>query len=121
MKEPEQLMPAQTSPNLDDLLRVLNAATDKKALNWKTTAEEDTFRAQLGAGMVRISKVLEASRYTLSLLDHEGTFLEEYQPSGEGTLIAIENLYKKARRQALNLDSKLNNFYDHLKSLAGES
>jgi hypothetical protein len=113
-------MPAQSSPSLDSLLRVLNAATDKNVLHWNKTAEEDTFRAELGVGMVRISKTSAASRYMLSLLDHDGTLLEEYQPSGEGEVIAIEALYKKARIEALNLDRKLKGLYDHLKSMAGE-
>jgi hypothetical protein len=102
------------------LLRVLNAATDRGTLPWATTAEEDTFRAALGLGMVRISKVAAAPRYSLSLLDEEGALLDEYQPSGEGELIAIEALYKKARNKALNLDWKLRHLYDHLKNLAGE-
>src|SRR5262249_16234475 len=114
-------MSAQTSPNLDDLLRVLNAATDRKTLHWNKTAEEETFRTELGIGMVRISKVSPAPGYILSLLDQEGIVLDEYQPSGEGELIAIETLYKKVRRQALNLDWKLKGVYDQLKSLAGES
>jgi hypothetical protein len=114
-------MPVQSSPNLDELLRVLNAATDKNTLRWTKTAEEDTFRAELGLGIARISKTPDASRYVLSLLDQEGLLLDEHQPSGEGTLVAMETLYKKARSQALNLDWKLKGLYDHLKVLAGES
>jgi hypothetical protein len=113
-------MPAQTPPNLNDLLRVLNAATDKKTLHWNTTAEEDTFRAQLDRGMVRISQVSAPSRYKLSLLDQDGILLDEYQPTGQVELMAIEALYKKARRQALDLDGRLKSVYDRLKNLAGE-
>jgi hypothetical protein len=114
-------MPAQQAPNLDDLLRVLNTATDKDKLQWNETAEEDTYRAEFGLGMVRISKEPTSSRYVLSLLDREGILLDEYRPSGEGTLVAIEHLYKKARSRALNLDWKLQGMYDHLKKLAGEA
>ncbi len=114
-------MPAQATPSLDDLLRVLNAATEKNVLQWSETAAEDTFRAELGLGIVRVSKTSAAPRYTLSLIDQEGVLLEEFQPSGEGELIAIENLYKKARNKALNLDRKLKGLYDHLKGLVGES
>jgi hypothetical protein len=114
-------MPASTSPSLDDLLRVLNAATDKGTLQWKTTAEEDTFRTQVALGMVRISKVPDPPGYLLSLIDNDGTLLDDYYPSAEGELNAIEALYKKVRRQALNLERKLKGVYDHLKSLAGES
>jgi hypothetical protein len=113
-------MPAQTSPNLDDLLRLLNAATEKNSLRWTKTADEDTFRAELPLGAVRITQVPDAARYQLSLLDQEGTLLDVYQPSGEGELIALENLYKKVRRQALNLDWKLTDVYNQLKALAGE-
>jgi hypothetical protein len=114
-------MPAQTLPNLDDLLRVLNAATDKNKLHWSKTAEEDTFRTDFGHGMVRISKVLGAPTYILSLLDRDGTLLEEYLPAGEGELIALDTVYKKVRRQALDLEQKLKGFYEQLKNLAGES
>jgi hypothetical protein len=114
-------MPASTSPNLDDLLRVLNAGTDKGTIQWKTTAEEDTFRTQVALGMARISKVPEPSCYVLSLIDNEGTLLDDYSPSAEGELTAIEALYKKARRQALNVERKLKGVYDQFKTLAGES
>jgi hypothetical protein len=114
-------MPVQPPPNLDELLRVLKAATERNTVQWQTTAEEDTFRAQLGSGMVRISKTPNGSRCVLSLLDENGTLLDEYQPSGEGELIALGDLYKTARRRALNLDWKLRSLYDQLKALAGES
>jgi hypothetical protein len=114
-------MPTQTAINLDNLLRVLNVATDKNALHWNKTADEDTFRSEFGLGTVRIAMVPEASRYVLSLIDRNGILLDEYRPSGEGELIVIENLYKKVRRQALDLDAKLKSVYDQLKKLAGES
>src|SRR6266496_5228977 len=113
-------MAAQTPPNLDEILRALNVATDKGKLNWSTTAEDDTFRANLAQGMVRISKGLPPPRYILSLLDNDGTLLEEYQNSGEGELLALEALYKKARRRALNLGGKLHSVYSYLKQLGGE-
>jgi hypothetical protein len=114
-------MPTQSSPNLDDLLRVLNAATDKSMLHWQPTSVEDTFRAEFGVGLVRISKVDAVHRYGLCLLDDNGVLLEDFEPSEEGTRLAFETLYKKARNQALDLEDKLKNVYDHLKALAGES
>ncbi len=77
-------MSLQTPPSLDDLLRILDAATDKGGLHWTTTAEEGTFRAELGIGMVRLAKEGTGPRYKLTLLDSDGTLLEEYLPSGEG-------------------------------------
>ena len=63
-------MPAQSPPNLGDLLRVLTAATDRNGLRWNQTADEDAFRTEFGVGMVRISKSSEeVFRYTLSLID----------------------------------------------------
>jgi hypothetical protein len=114
-------MPAQTSQNLDELVRLLNAATDNKMLQWSKAAEEDTFRAQLGLGMVRISRGAAGSGYILSLLDDEGILLDEYQPAAGGELSAVETLYKKIRHQALNLEWKLKGVFDQLKTLAGES
>jgi hypothetical protein len=113
-------MSPQISLNLDDLLQVLNKATDRKALRWSQTAEEDTFRAEFGYGMVRIARDPDTARYVLTLVDRDGTILDDFQPTGEGTLLALEGLYKKARRQALQLDEKLKALFDHLKSLAEE-
>ena len=114
-------MPTKTHPNLDDLLRVLTAATERSKLHWQTTADEDAFRAEFGFGMVRIEQNRTSSRYLLTLLDQEGTIVDEYRPSGEGEVIALDVLYKKVRRQALDLDSKLSDLYGHLKQLAGET
>src|SRR6266567_1869750 len=113
-------MSAQTSLNFDELLRVLNAATDRNKLRWTETAQEEAFRAEFGYGMVGIAKNPDTARYVLTLVDREGTLLDQFEPSGEGTLIALEGLYKKARRQALDLDEKVKALFDHLKSLAGE-
>jgi hypothetical protein len=114
-------MPARTFPNLDDLLRVLEAATDKQALRWAETADEDTFRAEFGRGMVRIGKSPDTAGYVLTLIDQDGTIVDESQPLGEGEQNALSQLYKKVRRQALNLDERLKALFGHLKSLAGET
>jgi hypothetical protein len=120
VKTPEQSMPTQTSPNLDDLVRMLNTATDKDRIQWNKTADEDTFRTQFGTAMVRIGASPLGASYVISLLDNQGTLLEQYQPSGEGQMIAVEALYQKIRRQALNLEFKLKNVFDQLKNIADE-
>lgn len=114
-------MPTQTLPSLEDLLRVLCRATEKNSITWTPTAEDDTFRAQLGRGMVRLAKAPEEAGYSLALLDEEGMLLDEYHPAEPDEREGIAYLYSHARRKALNLDLKLRNLYDHLKSLAGES
>jgi hypothetical protein len=114
-------MPAQSPPSLDDLLRVLNAATDKNALRWGKTVDEDTFRADLGLGMVRISQDSADSNYALSLIDQEGNLLGKYEPTEPGEVGAFEALYQKVRAKVLNLDRKLKGLYEHIKGLAGES
>lgn len=113
-------MPAHPPPSLDDILRAITRAMQRNALQWQTTADEDTFRAELGLGLVRITKVPETERYVLTLVDQDGVVLDEYQSSGPDCL-EFEVLYREARRQALNLDSKLRHFYEHLKTLGGES
>ena len=115
-------MPEQTSLNLDDLLRVLHAATDKQRLQWTKTADEYTFRTQVALGLVRIARLgNDPPRYSLALVDQDGVLLDEFLPSGEGTLLAIEALYKKARRSALNLETELRVFYGDLAARADES
>jgi hypothetical protein len=113
-------MPTQASPSLIDLLRVLNDATDKSRLNWNKTADENSFRAEFGLAMVRIWKSDDSSRYNLALIDRDGTTLDEFQPREESDLTEIDGLYRKARRQALDLDQKLKSVYDWLKRLADE-
>ena len=114
-------MPAQSYLVLGDLLRVLNKATDKNALTWCRTAEEDTFRTESGLGMVRISQGSLDRSYTLSLIDQEGNLLGEYEPTEPGDVAAFETLYQKVRGKVLNLDRKLKGLYEHIKDLAGES
>lgn len=113
-------MPTQSSPNLADLLRMLNAATDRNALQWNTTAEENSFRADTHTGLVRVSRNPSEPLYTLSLIDQGGIVMDEFRPSGEDEIAALDILYKKARVKALNLDWKLKGLYDYLKTLAGE-
>ncbi len=114
-------MPAQTAPSFDELLRVVNVATDRKALRWNTTADEDSFRAVFDMGMVRISMVPESPCYLLVLLDRDGTLLDQFRPSGDSEVGDIAALFEKARRQALDVDGKLHRVFIHLKTLAGES
>lgn len=108
-------------PNLGDLVRVLDSATDRRTIQWKNTAEEDSFRADLGRGKVRVSKLSGPPHYRITLLESEGTILEEYEPSGEGEVIAASHLFKKARRQALDISSKIQSLYEEMQERAGES
>ena len=114
-------MSPQQPPTLDDLLPLLNTATDNKSLRWTTTADGDTFRAEFGSNLIRIAKESFPTRYVLTIVDQDGTVLEEYEPSGEGTLLALDRLHKKVRRQALDLDKKLKTVFDQLKRLADNS
>jgi hypothetical protein len=115
-------MSVQTTLELHDLLRVLNAATDKNALRWNKTLDENSFRAEFGLGMVRIWRSDDSSpRFNLSLLDRDGTILDEYRLQGEDDLVEIEALFRKVRHQALDLGRKLKGVFDQLKKLAGES
>ena len=84
-------------------------------------AAEDTFRTEFGSGLVRIAKDRFSDRCSLTVVDRDGTMIDEYHPVGEETLLAIERLYKKARGQALDLDQRLKTVFAHLKSLAGDS
>ena len=113
-------MAAQSAPTLDDLLTVLETATDKGMIRWKPTADEDTFRAEVDRSMIRIARGFGRGKYTVTLIDGDGTVLEEYE-STEETLVAITALYVKAREQALDLKKKVNGLYNRLKDLAGAS
>lgn len=114
-------MPTQSSPSLADLLRMLNAATDRNSLQWGKTADENSFRADAGNGLVRVYKDPAEALSSLTLVDEAGTVMDEFHPSGEGEIAAFDDLYRKARIKALNLEWKLNGLFNHLKNLAGES
>lgn len=111
-------MPEQNSPKIDELLRWLNAATDKSQIRWDKTADPDAFRAELGNGMVRLFRDSDTSRVQLTLIDNEGVFLDEFKSTGSVQDRAFEDLFKKARNQALNIDHKLQGLFDELKVLA---
>jgi hypothetical protein len=105
--------------NLDQLLAVLNAATDRGTIRWEETADEDTFRTMLDFGMVQLSRRPQPPHYQIELFDQELRLLEEFRPSGEGSQLGIESLYKKVRQAVLNLDAKVQRLLEELKERAG--
>lgn len=112
-------------PTLSDLLHVLNSATDQQKIRWEATADEDVFRANVGLGMVRLTKQSDAkgtTEYRLAIIDDQnGIVIEEFQLMSNEEFTAMEALYRKARAQGLDVEWKLKDIYDHLKSLAEEA
>jgi hypothetical protein len=108
-------------PSLDELLRLLRSGTERGSLRWKETADEDSFRATLGSGIVAVTKTGTAPFYKLEMLNPHGQLITEYEPSGEGELIAIKELYKTVRHKALNLDASMRVLVEELRSLAGQN
>jgi hypothetical protein len=79
-------------------------------LIWEETAEENTFRLILDAGIVRVEQVSapENSRLTckLSLLNETGTLVESFVPGlsrglEDDARRQLEELYEMARNSAL--------------------
>ena len=96
---------------LNELVRLLLAAMDREKIHWTDTSEADTFRATLSSGIVRLSKFedqlpLGASPvYQLVVMDQKNQVIEEFRTSDSEETAMLNELYRKVRGKALNLDN----------------
>lgn len=94
---------------IDEVLTKLLERTDEGRVNWKTTADERTFLAAFGNASVTIRGYTDG-RPTLSILNNAGVEIETLdgdEPSGREWHQELNELYQKARRVALGVDSQL--------------
>ncbi len=100
-------------PNNNDfpgLIRLLRQGTERGFLQWKETADPQTFRCLFGKGTVEITCENEAAlapRYGIMLYDEKNTLLEELGARSEGDTQALGELYDKVRRSVLRIDQAI--------------
>jgi hypothetical protein len=94
-------------------LEKLRAKTEEAALKWQTTADENSFRIGLGAGIVRVDRLIDNEgdeRFSAAIFDRKGREVESVwgwlsQQSADAYF--LQNLFEAARRSALDIDSLL--------------
>jgi hypothetical protein len=123
----------------DKLLRLVNdliAGTAQGTFKWTETADEDSFRAVLSAGIVRIERgslgptmgsddkvawrrssfPIEGSEYSLLVLDERNKELARYVPDQPESAEMLHNLWKLAGRAARNADQKIDSLLQEVEN-----
>jgi hypothetical protein len=98
------------TPSLSELITILRQGTDGGFLQWKETAEQNTFRCSFGKGTVEITSVNDLARpprYGIILFDEKNTLLEDLWASSEGDSQAMGELYDRVRRSVLHIDQAI--------------
>ena len=68
--------------NMNDLVLLLERATQKESVKWiPEEGETDTFSARFDSGVVRISQIIVGSTYLLEMLDLDGHTIVRVQSS----------------------------------------
>jgi hypothetical protein len=104
---------------IDEVLTKLLERTDAGKVNWKPTADEQTFVAALGNASVMIQAFPEAPK--LSILNKAGVEIEALGGNsvtlGGKAWAELADLYVMARRVALGVDSQLDDLMRELETV----
>ena len=103
-----------------DILSTLLDRTNQDRVRWQTTAADETFLVVLGNSSISIGEeYYDASekQYTLKVLNQEGREIERMD-SVTSSLYdrELSDLYLKARRVALGVDSQLDSLLQELEA-----
>jgi hypothetical protein len=129
------------------MIDALFQGTAGGTIQWTETAEENSFRAVLANGLVRIEKytdprafagggavpittglpfklppqykAVEHEIYTLVVLDDRNREIARFVPEQEGHAMTMRNLWELACRGARNADQRLQAILQELNSKAG--
>lgn len=110
---------------LADLLDLLRKGTEKKVLKWDKTPSADVFRMELPEGrsvrLIRDETVTEeegsAPRFLLSVLNPEGRVVDEWFSADLGEEAGqLYDLYREARRSAVNYHEEMKSILKSLRS-----
>ena len=110
---------------ISDILTKLLERTNQDRISWQTTADEKTFLAVLGSSSVSIDEDYSRSGgrvYVLKVLNQEGREIERISskiPLAEDVNTSnreLSELYIKARRVALGVDSQLDSLLQELEA-----
>ena len=102
-----------------EILTTLLERTREDKVGWQTTADESTFLAVLGKASVTIEESEYTNKVVLRILNQEGRLIESLAISSESTAAVddqLTELYTKARRIALGVDSQLEDLLKELET-----
>lgn len=101
-----------------DILARLLERTNQEKVNWQSTSADDVFIAVLGNSSVRITEFFHDGMHAvLSILNEEGREIENlHNVSDDEWYEDLRELYQKARRIALGVDSQLDDLLKILES-----
>ena len=105
-----------------DILTTLLERTRQDKVGWQTTAEESTFVAVLGKASISIQATNYQETIILRILNQEGIQIESmvgvgrFAETTEEQDEQLKELYSKARRIALGVDSQLEDLLKELQA-----
>jgi len=91
---------------------MLIVGTENGSIQWEAESSDgDSLRAVFPTGGVRLSQVVTFSGsdgpYIFELLDPKGRTMFQYRPQRTEADFSVEELFRLAQRQALNLDQAI--------------
>lgn len=115
-------MPAD--PKAQELVQLLDELTRDEALEWSATPDEDTFRAPLANGSVRLAPTGELApdltppdTISVTVSDAHGRVLETFTPAVETTEHKhLASLYANVRRSVLGIEEALESILAELRA-----
>lgn len=104
---------------ISDILTRLLERTDQDKVIWKSTVDERAFIAAFGKNSVVIQQDQRPFGFEMRILDHQGREIEQLQFEGAPSASIqsqLRDLYHKARRLALGVDSQLDSLLKELET-----
>ena len=107
---------------ISDVLTKLLERTEQEKLSWQSTDDDSTFRADLDKASVTIEKDVFDDLFSLRIHNLEGREIESLVGGGRSTVTTphedqqLRELYDKARRIALGVDTQLEDLLKELEA-----
>jgi len=101
---------------ISDILTTLLERTRQDKVGWQTTVDESTFVAVFGKASVSIVEFGYPETVMLRILNQEGRQIESTAGTTAEEDEQLKELYSKARRIALGVDSQLEDLLKELQA-----
>ncbi len=107
-----------TTNRFREFLERLAEKTEEGLVNWQNTADQDSFRAWIADGIIRVSsdtlevwtegEAIDAPRVVVVLLNQKDEVVDELEAmQGQEPYPLLDRLFRSARRQARSADHLL--------------
>jgi hypothetical protein len=104
-----------SSDRFSELFGLLREATDNGTIRWNETAEEDTFRAILEAGIVHLSPN-GLGGHVLKVFDRRSDLAGTLTPTSPRDIEELARFYDRIRHGTVNFDETYNALLDELRN-----